>query len=60
MNKTVTFITCTAIVCLMIFFNIIAFIIPQHVNIIGTICYCALADVMFTFCAWAIWDSRAE
>ena len=60
MNKTVTFITCAAIVFLTILFNIIAFTVPQHVNIIGTICYCALADVMFTFCALAIWDSRAE
>ena len=60
MNKAVTFITCAIIVCLTILFNIIAFIIPQHVNIIGTICYCALADVMFTFCVLAIWDSRAE
>ena len=60
MNKTVTFITCAAIVFLAILFNIIAFIVPQHVNIIGTICYCALADVMFTFCVLAIWDSRAE
>lgn len=59
MNKAVTLITCAIIVFLTILFNIIAFIIPQHVNIIGTICYCALADVMFTFCAWAIWDSRA-
>ena len=60
MNKTVTFITCAAIVFLAILFNIIAFIVPQHINIIGTICYCALADVMFTFCVLAIWDSRAE
>ena len=60
MNKTVTFITCAAIVCLTILFNIIAFTVPQHVNIIGTICYCALADVSFTFCVLAIWDSRAE
>ena len=60
MNKTVTFITCAAIVCLTILFNIIAFTVPQHVNIIGTICYCALADVSFAFCALAIWDSRAE
>ena len=60
MNKTVTFITCAAIVFLTILFNIIAFTVPQHVNIIGTICYCALADVLFTFCALAIWDSRAE
>ena len=60
MNKTVTFITCAAIVFLAILFNIIAFIVPQHVNIIGTICYCALSDVMFTFCVLAIWDSRAE
>ena len=60
MNKTVTFITCAAIVFLAILFNIIAFTVPQHVNIIGTICYCAIADVMFTFCALAIWDSRAE
>ena len=60
MNKTVTFITCAAIVCLMILFNIIAFTVPQHVNIIGTICYCTLADVMFIFCALAIWDSKAE
>ena len=60
MNKTVTFITCAAIVFLTILFNIIAFTVPQHVNIIGTICYCAIADVLFTFCALAIWDSRAE
>ena len=60
MNKTVTFITCAAIVCLTILFNIIAFTVPQHVNIIGTICYCAIADVLFAFCALAIWDSRAE
>ena len=60
MNKAVTFITCAAIVFLTILFNIIAFTVPQHVNIIGTICYCALADVMFAFCALAIWDSRAE
>ena len=60
MNKAVTFITCAIIVCLTILFNIIAFTVPQHVNILGTICYCALADVMFTFCALAIWDSRAE
>lgn len=60
MNKAVTFITCAAIVCLTILFNIIAFTVPQHVNILGTICYCALADVMFAFCALAIWDSRAE
>lgn len=60
MNKAVTFITCAIIVCLTILFNIIAFTVPQHVNIIGTICYCALADVMFTFCVLAIWDSRAE
>ena len=60
MNKTVTFIICAIIICLAIFFNIIAFIIPQHVNTLGTICYCALADVLFIFCALAIWDSRAE
>ena len=60
MNKTVVFITCAIIVFLAIFFNIIAFAVPQHVNIIGTICYCASADVLFTFCALAIWDSRAE
>ena len=60
MNKTVTFITCAAIVCLTILFNIIAFTVPQHVNIIGTICYCAVVYVMFIFCALAIWDSRAE
>lgn len=60
MNKTVTFITCVIIICLAIFFNIIAFIIPQHVIVLGTICYCAIADVLFTFCALAIWDSRAE
>ena len=60
MNKAVTFITCAIIVCLTILFNIIAFTVPQHVNIIGTICYCAIADVLFTFCALAIWDSRAE
>ena len=60
MNKAVTLITCASIVFLTILFNIIAFTVPQHVNILGTICYCALADVMFTFCAWAIWDSRAE
>ena len=60
MNKAVTFITCAIIVCLTILFNIIAFTVPQHINILGTICYCALADVMFTFCALAIWDSRAE
>ena len=60
MNKAVTFITCAIIVCLTILFNIIAFTVPQHVNILGTICYCALADVSFTFCALAIWDSRAE
>ena len=60
MNKTVTFITCAAIVFLTILFNIIAFTVPQHVNILGTMCYCALADVLFTFCALAIWDSRAE
>ena len=60
MNKTVTFVTCVIIICLAIFFNIIAFIIPQHVNILGTICHCALADVLFIFCALAIWDSRAE
>ena len=60
MNKTVVFITCAIIVFLTIFFNIIAFAVPQHVNIIGTICYCAIADVLFTFCALAIWDSRAE
>lgn len=60
MNKTVTFITCAIIICLAIFFNIIAFIIPQHVSVLGTICYCAIADVLFIFCALAIWDSRAE
>lgn len=60
MNKTVTFITCAIIICLAIFFNIIAFIIPQHVSVLGTICYCAIADALFIFCAWAIWDSRAE
>lgn len=60
MNKAVTLITCAIIVCLTILFNIIAFTVPQHVNILGTICYCALADVMFTFCVLAIWDSRAE
>ena len=60
MNKAVTFITCAIIVCLTILFNIIAFAVPQHVNIIGTICYCAIVDVLFTFCALAIWDSRAE
>ena len=60
MNKAVTFITCAIIVCLTILFNIIAFTVPQHVNILGTICYCAIADMLFTFCALAIWDSRAE
>ena len=60
MNKTVTLITCASIVFLTVLFNIIAFAVPQHVNILGTICYCALADVMFIFCALAIWDSRAE
>lgn len=60
MNKTITFITCAIIICLAIFFNIIAFIIPQHVSVLGTIFYCAIADVLFIFCALAIWDSRAE
>lgn len=60
MNKTVVFITCAIIVCLTILFNIIAFTVPQHVNIIVTICYCAFADMLLIFCAWAIWDSRAE
>ena len=60
MNKAVTFITCAIIVCLTILFNIIAFTVPQHVNILGTICYCAIADMLFTFCALAIWDSMAE
>ena len=60
MNKAVTLITCAIIVFLTILFNIIAFIVPQHVNILGTICYCALADVSFIFCALAIWDSRAK
>ena len=60
MNKAVTLITCAIVVCLTILFNIIAFIVPQHVSILGTICYCALADVLFIFCALAIWDSRAK
>lgn len=60
MNKTVTFIVCVIIVCLMIAFDVIAFTLPSHINIIGTICYCTLTDSLFIFCAWAIWDSRAE
>lgn len=60
MNKTVTFIVCVIIVFLMIAFDVIAFTLPSNINIIGTICYCALTDALFIFCAWAIWDSRAE